>query len=126
LVDSILLNHKKKLLKIASLAYAKYFLTFFLTVFLIVLTLKKVFFGNNKNIYLTFFALSICTLFFDGLLFYIGMHPVFFELGFLIFPYIIYTGLFVLIYVLLDLLATKKFKNNHLPTNQTIPDENHL
>lgn len=109
LADSVVSSNKEDLVKIWLLFYVKYFLTIFLIIFWIVLILKWIVFINkNKKIYLTLFVLPVVILFFDIILFYLNLHPVFFTLGFKIFNYVIYSVLFFLLYIVADLMITKK------------------
>jgi hypothetical protein len=114
LIDSVLLKNKKELLQIAFLSYIKYFFTVFIVIFLIIFILKWLLFSSNKKVYITFLMLPIFILFFDSMLFYLNMHPIFFDLGFLIFPYTVYMVLFVLLYSILDLLVTKKISQDKI------------
>lgn len=115
LVDSIVLNSKEELLKIALLVYAKYFFTVLLIIFWIVFILKwAIFSSKDKKIYLTLVVLPILILFFDIILFYLNLHPVFFDLGFRIFNYVSCMVLFFLLYVVFDLMITKKLTQRSL------------
>lgn len=115
LVDSIVLNSKEELLKMALLVYAKYFFTVLLIIFWIVFILKwAIFSSKDKKIYLTLVVLPILILFFDIILFYLNLHPVFFDLGFRIFNYVSCMVLFFLLYVVFDLMITKKLTQRSL------------
>jgi hypothetical protein len=113
-INYILLNKKDELLKIAAISYVKYFSFLFFFIFLTVLVLRWLFFKKLKSIYVTLIFLPFSILIFDILLFYFRIHPVFFELGFLVFQYALCLLFFYISYILFDLFIAKKllsFKN---------------